>query len=158
MSWRNECRLRWQAASRRDQHLLLLALAVLGLFIVWWLGLAPALKVLRHAEQQHQMQDTQLQQMLRLQAQAQALQALPTLDAQETRNAIDVSVKSLGSAAQITAQMDRLTVTLKGMDAKALAQWLSVTRQNAHVVPTEAHLKRSAAAWDGSVVFTLPTQ
>jgi general secretion pathway protein M len=84
---------------------------------------------------------------------------LPTLDAQETRRALEVSIKLLGAGTQLTQQMDRVTVTLKGVGASALAQWFSATRQNAHVVPTEAHLKRAAAgSWDGTVVFTLAAQ
>ena len=66
------------------------------------------------------------------------------------------SLKPLAATAQLAQQMDRVTVTLKGVGAQALAQWLSATRQNAHVVPAEVHLKRSAAGgWDGTVVFTL---
>ena len=159
MSWRAEVQARWQAASGRERRLLLLALSVIGLSLLWWLGVAPALAVLRSADAQHQAQDTQLQQMLRLQAQARALQALPTLDASEARRALDTSLKLLGNSAQVTAQMDRLTVTLKGQDAPALAQWLGVVRQNAHLTPTEVHLKRATAStWDGSLVFTLPAQ
>jgi general secretion pathway protein M len=159
MNWRLLLQARWQAVSVREQRLLLAAAWLVGLALLWWLALAPALAVLRHADAQHQTQDAQLQQMLRLQAQAQALRALPTLDAQEARRALEQSVKVLGRAAQITPQMDRLSVSLKGVSAQALAQWLASARQNAHVLPTEAHLRRSAAGiWDGTVVFTLPAQ
>jgi len=159
MNWPGPLQARWQAASRRDRRGLLMAAVVLGLAWVWWLGVAPALVVLRLADAQHQALEVQWQQMQRLQTQAQALQALPTLDAQETRRALEASVKALGSAAQITPQMDRMVVALKGVDALALTQWLNVTRQNAHVMPTEVHLKRAGAAnWEGSVVFTLPAQ
>ena len=98
--------------------------------------------------------------MLSLQAKARALQALPKLNAMDARRALEDSLKPLGAAAQMTAQMDRLTVTLKGVSAQALAQWLSSCRQNAHSVPSEAHLKRAntgADGWDGFVVFSMHT-
>ncbi len=157
--WRAMVQARWQQASAREQRWLSAALALVSLALVWWLAVAPALQVLKSADAQHQALDTQLQQMQRLQAQARALQALPTLDAQETRRALEASIKLLGAGALLTQQMDRVTVTLKGVSAPALAQWLSATRQNAHVVPTEAHLKRaSAGGWDGTVAFTLAAQ
>jgi len=64
---------------------------------------------------------------------------------------------------------ERATVTLKGVSADALAQWLTQSRVNARAAPTEARLVRnaavsgptpsaSAATWDGSVVMTLPTR
>ena len=147
---------RWRAASAREQRWLWTATAVVGLALLWRVALAPALAVLKSAELQHQTLEAQLQHMQVLQAQAQALQALPTLDAREMQRALDASVKPLGTAAQVTQQMDRMTVTLKGLDALALARWLAGARQNAHTVPTEAHLKRNAAnSWDGTVVFTL---
>lgn len=159
MNWRQLLQARWQAVSVREQRLLLGAAWLVGLALLWWLAVAPALAVLRQADARHQAQDAQLQQMLRLQAQAQALRALPTLDAQEARRALEQSVKALGTAALMTPQMDRLSVSLKGVSAQALAQWLASARQNAHLVPTEAHLRRSATGiWDGTVVFTLPAQ
>jgi len=151
-------RASWQRASRREQRSLVLAAVVVGLALLWWLALAPALNVWRSAPTQHQQIDAQLQQMLGLQAQARALQALPTLDAAAARRALEAALKPLGTRVQVVTQLDRLTATLKGADAQALAQFLSAARQNAHLVPTEAHLKRVGAGWDGALVFTLPAQ
>ncbi len=156
--WMN-VRARWQATSAREQRLLLIAAALVTLALLWLVAVAPALAVLKSAQGQHLALDAELQHMQQLQAQAQALQALPTLDAGEMQRALQASVKPLGSVAQMAQQMDRVTVTLKGVSALALAQWLSNARQNAHAVPSEVHLKRSAAAtWDGAVVFTLAAQ
>jgi len=156
MSLRAAWQMRWQAFTLREQRWLLTACGLVSLALVWWVAMAPALAVLKTADAKHRALGSELQQMQRLQAQAQALQALPSLDGQETRRALEASLKSLGTGAQLAQQMDRVTVTLKGANAQALAQWLSATRQNAHVVPTEARLKRtSAGGWDGTVVFTL---
>jgi len=161
MSWQATWRARWQAASRREQRSLLLAAGVVALALLWWLGVAPALAVWRSAPAQAALLESQMQQMLALQTQARALQALPTLNAPEARSALEDTLAPLGKAAQLSVQMDRVTVTLTEVDAQALAQWLSSSRQNAHLVPTEARLQRANAAdgaWSGSVVFTLPAQ
>lgn len=147
---------RWRGMPARDQRLALLMLAVVSLALLWWLALAPALAVLKAAPAQHRALDGQLQQMLRLQAQAKALQAQPVLSVNETRLALEAALKLLGPGAQMTVQVDRVTVTLKAVSAAALAQWLATARQNAHAAPVEAHLVRNpAGSWDGTLVLNL---
>jgi len=159
MSALTELQSRWRSVPPREQRLLLLALGVVALALLWWVALAPALKVLKTAPQQHLALDAQNQQMQRLQAQALALRALPVVSAEEARSALEASLKPLGASGQMVVQVERATVTLKGVSPDALAEWLAVARQNARTVPAEAHLTRNAAgAWDGSVVFYLSTQ
>jgi general secretion pathway protein M len=147
---------RWRGLPAREQRLALLALAVVSLALLWWLALAPALAVLKAAPAQHRVRDGQLQQMLSLQAQAQTLQAQPVLSIDQTRLALEAALKLLGPGAQMTVQVDRVTVTLKAVGAEALAQWLAAVRQNAHVAPVEARLLRNAAgSWDGTLVLNL---
>ena len=91
-----------------------------------------------------------------LQAQAKALQAQPRLAADEARRLLDASAKPLAPALQLSVSGDRVTVTLKGLTADALAQWLAQVRQNLRVLPAEARLRRNAAGlWDGSLVLQL---
>lgn len=157
MSALTELQGRWRSVSPREQRLLLLALGVLLLALLWWVALAPALKVLKTAPQQHLALDAQHQQMQRLQAQALVLRAQPLMTATEARSALEASLKPLGDSAQMVVQVERVTVTLKAVAPDALAQWLATARQNARTVPTEARLMRNAAgAWDGTVVLQLP--
>lgn len=147
---------RWRSVSPREQRLVLLAGVLIGLALLWWMALAPALAVLKTAPAQHVALDVQIQQMQRLQAQAKALQAQPVLSMDEARLALDAALKPLGAGAQMTVQLDRVTVSLKAVPANALAQWLATVRQNARTVPVEAHLVRNpAGSWDGSLVLTL---
>ena len=149
---------RWRSVSPREQRLVWLALAVLLLALLWWVALAPALKVLKTAPQQHVALDAQNQQMQRLQAQALALRAQPAMPADVARSALEASLKPLGASAQMVVQVERVTVTLKAVAPDALAQWLATARQNARMVPTEARLMRNPAGdWDGTVVLQLPT-
>lgn len=150
---------RWRTVSPREQRLLMLALGVVALAVLWWVAMAPALAVRKAAPGEHLALDAQNQQMQRLQAQALALRALPVVSADDARSALEASLKPLGATAQMVVQVERATVTLKGLSPDALAQWLAVARQNARTVPSEAHLTRNTAgAWDGSVVFYLAAQ
>lgn len=147
---------RWSGFSAREQGLLRASGWLCLVALVWWVGLAPALSALRQAERQRPLLDAQWQQMQRLQAQARAIQAQPALAAQQTRQALEASLKPLGTAAQLTAQGDRLTVTFRAVSAEAWAQWLAQVRLNARALPAETRLQRGASgAWDGTVVFNL---
>ncbi len=153
---------RWQAVSRREQRLLLGALALVFCAALWWLAFAPALTTLKSADRQRGVLDAQLQQMLRLQVQAQTLQAQPLITLDEARRLLEASVKPLGASAQLVMSGEHVSVTFKGVSADALAQWLTQVRQNVRSVPTQARLVRSAAAgaagsatWDGTLVLNL---
>jgi len=147
---------RWHSVSPREQRLVVLGGVFVILALLWWLALAPALAVLKAAPAQHRALDAQLQHMLRLQAQAKALQAQPVLSPDQARRALDAALLPLGGSAQMNVQIDRATVTLKAVSASALAQWLATVRQNAHTAPTEARLVHNAAgSWDGTLVLNL---
>lgn len=151
--------VRWHSVSRREQQLVLAALTLLLAALLWWVGLAPALTTLRSADTQHRLLEAQLQQMQRLQAQAKALQAQPRIAFDDVRRLLEASVKPLGAAAQLVVAGERVTLTLRGASADALAQWLTQVRLNARAVPSEARLVRSAAGtWDGMLVLNLSTR
>lgn len=155
----------WQRLAPREQSLVLAAAAVVGLALLWWVLLAPALHTLRSAGAQHQKLNTELQQMQALQAQAQQLQALPRANPADAARALQNSVaQSLGSGARLALAGDRATLSLKGVSASALSAWLAQARSNAHAITQEAQLTRSPAAttdgpvrWDGTLVLTLPS-
>lgn len=153
---------RWQALAPREQTLCLLAAGVVTFALVWLLAVAPALAVLKTADAQRATLDAQLQNMQALQAQAKAVQAQPKLNALDASRALEASVRQrLGAAAQLSVAGSQATVTLKGVPAAALAEWLSQARVAARSVPIQAKLRRSssqAAAWDGTLVMSLPAQ
>lgn len=147
----------WQRASKREQRLLSLAAAVLAGGLLWWVGVAPALKVIKAAPSQQVALEAQLQQMKQLQTQAKDLRALAPLSSGDARLALEQSLKSLGSSAQMAVQAERVTVTLTNVAPELLAQWLATARQNARLAPKEARFKRNdKGGWDGTVVLQLP--
>lgn len=156
MSRLAEFQARWAATARREQQLVLVALALVLAALVWWVALAPALATLRSAESQHRLLSAQLQQMQRLQMQAKTLQAQPPLALEDARRLLQASVQPLGAPAQLALVGERATLTLKGVPADALAQWMAQVRLNARALPSEAHLVRNAAGtWDGTLVLNL---
>ena len=150
---------RWNALARREQQAVLAALVLVLGAVLWWVALAPALSTLRSAPQQQRLLETQLQHMQLLQQQAKTLQAQPPLTLAESRRLLEASVKTLGPNAQLTVVGERVTLTLKGASADAMAQWLTQTRLTARVSPAEARLVRNAAGtWDGVMVLILSTR
>lgn len=151
-------RARWQALVPREQMLVAAAAALVALALVWWVALAPALATLRNAEAQHRTLDAQLQQVRRLQAQAQAMQSQPRMNREEALRLLEVAIRQqLAVAARYSIAGDRVTVTLTGVSSDALAQWLTQARVNARTLPAEARLARNATGgWDGTITMVLP--
>lgn len=167
---------RWTTLDAREQALIRGAACLVALAVLWWIFIAPALSVLRQAEAEQRLVNAQLQKMQSLQAQALALQSQPKISHDDALRALEASVKQrLGASAQFNIVGDRATVTLRNTPADALAQWLAQARVNAHAIPDEVRLVRAApsgaagavnapailsaaAAWDGTVVLSLPAQ
>ncbi len=155
----------WARLAARERRLLLLAAAVLGLAVLWWLALAPALATLRQAEAQGHALDAEWQRMQALQAEAEALQSSPRMDHDQALRALEASVRQrLGAAAQLAVVGERANLTLQGVPAAALAGWLAEARVNARAVPLEARLARASVAaggeaqWNGTLSLGLPAR
>lgn len=148
----------WTRLAPREKLLVAAAGLLLGLALVWWLLVAPALGTLRAAEAQHRQVDTQLARMRGLQQQAQSLQSQPVQGRDESLRQLEQSVRQrLGTAARISIAGDRVTLTLTAVPADVLAGWLAQARVNARALPGEARLTRGAGGgWDGTLVLSLP--
>ena len=159
-------RQHWASLAPREQTLVLAAATVLGLALLWWLLLAPALAQLRASPARHAALDAQLQQMQALQAQALHLKDILRPTGNET---LPVLWRSLGQQLSAGTQMsttgDRAAITLKDVPPEALAQWLAQVRSTTRAVPTEARLMRNTAStggasppapWNGTLTLALP--
>jgi len=159
-------RKHWATLAAREQTLVLAAGAVLGLALLWWVLLAPALAQLRASPARHAALDAQLQQMQALQAEALHLKDIPRPTSNETLPVLWRSLaQQLGTATQMSTTSDRATITLKDVPAEALAQWLAQVRSTIRAVPIETRLMRSTAAaggantpvlWNGTLTLALP--
>lgn len=150
---------RFNTLALREQRLVSLAALLVGVALLWWLALAPALVTLRAAPEQHAKLDAQIQQMQALRAQAQAMQAQPPMAPDEVRRQLEATAKQRLPGANLLVTGDRATLTLKAASSDALAQFLSQARANARVLPVESRLVKQPVElplWDGSLVLVLP--
>jgi general secretion pathway protein M len=187
VNWIETLEARWQAwwpeLEAREKRLVIAAATLVGLALLWWIALAPALRTLSNSAAEHARLDAQLQQMTELQKQARALQSQPRASRDDALRALETSVREkLGPNTQLqtTGASEGVTVSMRAAPADALAQWLTQARGNARAVPREAHLTRNnsgggqagaAAAgatgadgdaprmrWDGTLVMGLPAR
>lgn len=152
---------RWDSLAAREKALVLAAAALVAVALCWWVIIGPALQTLRASAAQHRALDAQIQQMKALAAQAQALQSQPKTGFDEALRALESTTQQrLGTGAQLSVVGDRATLTLRGVPADALSQWLAQARINARALPSEVRLVRNPAPgssrWDGTLVLGLP--
>jgi general secretion pathway protein M len=144
MSLRNTLGPTWQRLQPRERQSVVLAALVVGVALLWWVALSPALATLRLSGAQHTQLDAQLAAMQTLAAQAKQLQALPPISRDDSLRALEsATTLHLGTQASLSALGDRATVTLKGAEPLALALWLADVRSNARLTPDEAKLTRT---------------
>jgi general secretion pathway protein M len=148
-------RQHWAQSSAREKALLRAGAALVGVALLWWVAISPALRTLRDAQTQSPALQAQMQTMLQLQARATALQSQPKLAATDNKALLDAALPTLGTTARMTVSGKRATITLDGSSADVLAQWLTQVRLNAHARPIEMHLTQSQGRWSGRVVLQL---
>jgi general secretion pathway protein M len=147
----------WSQRAPREQTILKLATSLVGFALLWWVALAPGLRTLRTFEATRQAQATQLQAMQQMQAQAKVLQEQPRIAQAQALQALQTSVQqAFGTKADITSSAANATVTLRGVSAESLAQWLASARKQARSAPTQARLTRAGATWSGTLTLALP--
>jgi general secretion pathway protein M len=150
---------RWAQLGSRERRMVAVAAALVGVALVWLLVLAPALRTLQQAPQQHAQLDAQLERMQQMSQQAKALQAMPKLGYDDALKALQASVaQHLGAGSGVSANAERVSVTLKAVKPEALAQWLVQARNNARAAVTEMRLTQTPSGWDGVVVLALPAR
>jgi general secretion pathway protein M len=159
MGWQNLIKARWAAMAAREQRGVLLAAAVLGAALVWFIALAPALRSLKTVAAQSATLAADIDRMQALQARAKALQAKPALAPQESLRALQTAAGKLGAAVSLQVVGEQATLTIKKLGALPLGQWLS-PQTGPGLSPIEAHLKRDTGSvepvWSGTLIYRLP--
>lgn len=159
--WRAPLQAAHARLAPREQRAVALAAWVVGLGLLWWLAVAPALQTLRAAPERHARLDAQLSQMRSMAASAAQLrtQNSPAPNRDDALRALEqATATTLGGTAQLSVLGDRATLSLKNTPPEALAQWLTEVRINARLMPLEAQLNRASepAAWSGTLVLGGP--
>lgn len=157
----------FQALPDKDRQRLLVLAAVFLALMLWTWNLAPALKILREVPLQLSQLDTQTQQLKAMQAQAQALQKSPRIKPNEASRLLqNAAAEMLGGGARLNLESSRATLTLSGVSADSLTQFLAVARTQSQAMPIEAHLQKFSASgsankdskelWRGALILSLP--
>ena len=157
-SLRNAWQARWLQASAREQTLVRLAISVLLLAALWFVALRPAWVGLKTARTQAPVVRAQYEQVLQLQAQAQALRAQAPGAPVDAKAVLQSALASLEKNARLAVLAERATISFKDAKPEALARFLEQARLMAHTSTLEMHFSQSGGLWSGSLVLLLPAQ
>ena len=154
--WASAVRQRWASLQARERMGLGAAMAVLAVFLVWSQLLAPALRLWRDAPAQHLRLDAQMQRMLALRAQAEALKNKPSKAPEQWREALTAATRSLGASELVWAG-NTATVRLKDCTPQALGRWISDLGPLWQVQLGQASLKLDEEGlWQGQLSVVKP--
>lgn len=161
---------RWNALARREKTALGLMCVTVVLATTWWVLLAPALQTLDIAPERKAQLQADLQ---RMQAMADDLSRLkstarPLPNRVQALTALQtVTTRFLGNYATIAPQGETITVSLKGVEAPALASWLQAVRLETGLRHQDIRIalqtgngvapdkSKSVIGWHGQVVLSL---
>ena len=155
-SLRSAWQARWSQASAREQTLVRFAVSVLLLAALWFVALRPPWVGLKAARTQAPVVRAQYEQVLQLQAQAQALRAQAPAAPVDAKAVLQSALGSLEKNARLAVLAERATVSFKDARPEALARFLEQARLVAHTSTVEMHLSQAAGLWSGSLVLLLP--
>jgi general secretion pathway protein M len=147
----------WRQLKVNERRLISVAFWVILAALLWLFAIAPALKTIKEAPEQHRALDAKLQNMRTMAIEAKTLQSQPKLAFDDAQKALQSAVtQRFGSAAQLNLTGERASLTLKNANPQELAQWLTQARVNARALPSEAKLNKNGDGWDGTLVLNLP--
>lgn len=153
--WQRTVLARWNALEARERTLVQFTGAVVALAVLWWVALQPALRTLREAPRQLAEVSTQTQHMQRLAQEARELRGAPAVASAQATRALQASAERLGSAARLSLQGDRATLTVQGLPGDVLWAWLGEARNAARARPVDVQLTRSGNGYNGTLVLVL---
>lgn len=147
---------RWQQLAPRERRLVAGAAWVVGLSLVWGLGIRPAWRTLETAPARIAQLERQTQQMRAQAAEASALRQAASVPAADATQALQAATAALGEAAKLALRGDRAVLTLNGVAPAAWQEWLNQARSAARARTVEVQLVRGPGGFSGTVTLVLP--
>lgn len=147
---------RWHALAVRERRLVWFAVVFVFCSVLWWVLLAPALRVVRTSSVHSAQQAKQLERMRTMQAQAIELQKQPSINSAESQQKLMQLTQDMIGADSITVQGAQAVITLKNVQPHVLSDWLLQARTQARALPAQAQIEQSATGWAGQIVMRLP--
>ncbi len=139
----------------RERRGVTLAAVVLGLALVWFVAMAPALNTLRRAATGLEHADSQIQTMQRLATEARDLAGTTAVPADQAKAALQAATARLGEQGKLLLQGDRAILTLNAAAPSAVRNWLAEARSGARARPLEASLSRGPNGLSDTVVVAV---
>ena len=152
---RTQAAERWRALGARERLGASLAAALVLVWLVWSIAMAPALRPLREAPARIDALDVQLQAMQRMAAEARELRGTSRVPTSQAIEAMKAATDRLGDKARLNVQGDRVTLTLTAATGNELRAWLGEARSGARARPVEAQLTRGPKGYSGTIILTV---
>lgn len=154
-AWRQQAGELWRARPTRDRTAIAVMASVLGAFLLWTLGVAPAWRTLQTAPAQIEALDTQLLHMRTMAAEVRELRNTAPIAAAQAGVAMKAAAERHGDKVRLTLQADRALVTFTGASPEQVRALLVEARSAARARPVEAQLTRGPTGFNGTLVLSL---
>lgn len=145
----------WHALGARERRMLAIGAAVLGLYLVYAVGVRPAWRTVSEAPSRIDALDLQLQDMRALAAETQQLRGAPQLNTEQSIAALKAATARLGDKGRLSLQGERAVLTVNGASSGDLRAWLAESRSGARARPLEAQLTRGTGGYSGSITLAI---
>lgn len=155
VAWRQHVSELWRVRSQRDRTAIVVMASVLGVFLLWTLGVAPAWRTLQAAPAQIEALDAQLLQVRTMAAEVRELRNTTPIAAAQAGVAMKAAAERHGDKVRLTLQADRALVTFTGASPEQVRALLVEARSAARARPVEAQLTRGANGFNGTLVLSL---
>jgi general secretion pathway protein M len=151
-----DLKTRWQALAPRERQLVQLVAWLLGITLLFLVGIRPAWRTLQTTPAQIAQTDAVVTDMRHQADEVRRLRQSPKVPSSQAEAALVVATQALGDAAKLRLQGEQATVTLTQAPGPALSTWLQEVRTNARARPTQANLIQVVPGfYSGSVMLTL---
>lgn len=152
---RAQARRFWQARAPRERQLIAAMAVAVGVLLLWWIAVQPALRTVREAGVEIERLEQQTQQVQLAAAEMQTLRSTSPVPTEQAMAALRSATTRLGDKAKISVQGERATLTFTGIPSEALRAWLGEARSAARARPLEAQLIKSGPGYNGSITVSV---
>lgn len=151
-----DLKTRWQALAPRERQMVQLAAWLLGVTLLFMVGIRPAWRTLQTTPAQMAQIDAVVTDMRSQADEVRRLRQAPKVPSSQAEAALIAATQALGETAKLRLQGDQATVTLIQAAGPALSAWLQEVRTNARARPTQANLIQVVPGfYSGAVTLTL---
>ena len=144
--------------SPREQTGIRAALLLVGVLLVWRIGVTPGLQVWSMSETRQAALDRQLAEMQSLQQEAKRLSAQTQAGADAALQQLQSLAATLGPDTRVNPQVDQVSIEFKSASPQALADFIMLARTQAQSRAVKAHWQFRQGHWEGQLVLSLPAK